>query len=213
MTNRGRGMMNKIRIAGAAAGVVLVSGIVLQVSSAAFTGTTENAGNQWAAGSVSLSDDDAGQAMYASVANISPGYSEKQCIEVAYTGSITPDSAIALYAATTSTAGGGSGDGLADDLNLTIEIGPATSQCNTAGDGLADSTGLLPAAGTSLYSGTVGGFNTSASPDTTGWTPDAGGAGLDVMRPFLFTVSLPDAANNDAQQDSATATFTWSATA
>jgi hypothetical protein len=204
--------MNKIRIAGAAAGVVLVSGIVLQVSSAAFTGTTENAGNEWEAGSVSLSDDDAGQAMYASVANISPGYSEKQCIEVEYTGSITPDTAIALYAATTSTPVGG-GDGLADDLTVSIEIGPATSQCNLTKDALVDATGLAPALGTNLYSGALDGFNTSASPDPTGWTPDAEGAGVDLMRPFLFTVQLPAAADNDAQQDSATATFTWSATA
>lgn len=201
--------MNKIRIAGAAAGVVLVSGVVLQVSSAAFTGSTENAGNTWEAGTVSLTDNDAGSAMYASTSKIAPGYTEKQCIEVQYTGTITPDAAVALYAATTSTAVNG-GDGLANDLTVSVEIGPATSKCTN--DALTDSTGLTPAVGTNLYSGTLAAFNSSSAPDTTTWTPDGAG-GTDLMRPFLFTVSLPDAAPNDAQGDSATATFTWSATA
>lgn len=89
--------MNKIRIAGAAAGVVLVSGIVLQVSSAAFTDTTENAGNSWEAGTVVLSDSRSGTAMF-TAENMVPGDGDTQCIDVTYSGSVTPSEAIALHA-------------------------------------------------------------------------------------------------------------------
>src|SRR3546814_16306626 len=77
--------MNKIRIAGAAAGVVLVSGMVLQVSSAAFTDTTDNAANSWDAGTVAI-ENDAGSAMFASTAP-APGDTEAQCLMVSYSRS------------------------------------------------------------------------------------------------------------------------------
>ena len=88
--------MNKIRIAGGAAGLALVSGMVLQVSSAAFTGTTENAGS-WGAGTVELSDSRNGVAMFAAQ-NMVPGDGDSQCIDVTYDGSVTPAQAIALHA-------------------------------------------------------------------------------------------------------------------
>lgn len=203
--------MKKIRIAGAAAGAVLVSGIVLQVSSAAFTGETTNSNNSWAAGTVALTNDLGATAMYASQANIVPGYSETRCIEVTYTGSVVPAQAVALGATVTSTGVPVSDDGLADDLQVAVQIGPAASRCNDTDTGFVDvATGLLPQTGTSVYA-TAGlnAFPAVATPSSTGWTPGAAGD----MRPFLFTVTLPDATTpNDAQGDSADALFTWSAT-
>lgn len=203
--------MNKIRIAGAAAGVVLVSGVVLQVSSAAFTDTTENAGNTWEAGTVSLTDGDLGSAMYTTSNNISPGYTETQCIEVTYDGSVVPDEAIDLYAASSGTAGGpddvapvgADGDGLQDDLTLTVRMGNAGTTCATFT--ALNSTALFSTAA-------LDAFNTSAAPLSTGWTPTLSGLTPDTTRAFQFTVALPDAAANDGQGDTATATFTWSAT-
>lgn len=190
--------MNKIRIAGAAAGVVLVSGIVLQVSSAAFTDTTENAGNSWEAGTVVLSDSRSGTAMF-TAENMVPGDGDTQCIDVTYSGSVTPSEAIALHADVVESTV--DGNGLGDDLDVSLEIGPAGTNCTTM---------LL--LGTEIYSGTVAGFNAVGSELDTGWTPDAEGAQLDMSRPFRFTIDLGADTGNDAQGEGATAGFVWSAT-
>ena len=201
--------MNKIRIAGAAAGLVLVSGVVLQVSSAAFTGSTENAGNSWTAGTVTLTDSRSGSALFQSTAQV-PGDTETQCIEVTYTGTATPDAPISLSGAVTSTAGGGDGgDGLADDLDVVIDVG-------TSCDALTDLVGglLTPVTGatvTNVYTGTLATFDDAAR--NTQWTPDPEGGSANEMRAFRFTVTLGADTPNDAQGDTAGATFTWSATA
>jgi hypothetical protein len=192
--------MNKIRMAGALAGTALVSGMVLQVSSAAFSDTTENPGNSWAAGTVALSDSRAGSAMFAAV-DMVPGDGDSQCIEVTYDGSVTPSEAIALHAVVTESADA-VGNGLGDDLDVTVEVGPAGADCTTTAAG----------AGTSIYTGALSGFHAAADPLTTGWTPDAEDAAADMRRPFWFTITLGDDTPNDAQGDGATAAFTWSAT-
>jgi len=193
--------MVRLRIAGAAAGIVLVSALVLQVSSAAFTGSTSSDGSSWAAGTVSLSNDRNGAAMFSSTAMV-PGDVVTQCIEVTYTGTADPGAAITLHAANVaSVAGGAGGDGLADDLDVTVRIGAAGSDC---GDDLS-------AAPVLYNNGALLAFDGLGSPISTGWTPDAGG-GTDLMRPFLFRVELGADTANDAQADSATADFVWSAT-
>ena len=192
--------MNKIRIAGAVAGTALVSGMVLQVSSAAFSDTTENPGNSWAAGTVALSDSRTGSAMFAAT-NMVPGDSESQCIDVTYDGSVTPSEAIALHAEVTESTDA-VGNGLGDDLDVTVEMGPADTDCTTSAAG----------AGTSIYTGTLAGFHAAADPLATGWTPDAADGAADISRPFWFTITLGDDTPNDAQGDGATAAFTWSAT-
>jgi hypothetical protein len=189
--------MNKIRIAGAVAGTVLVSGMVLQVSSAAFTDTTESAGNSWAAGTVALSDSRGGSAMFAAT-NMVPGDGETQCIDVTYDGTVTPAQAIALHASVTESGVGG-GNGLGDDLDVVLQVGAAGTDC-ASGE-----------AGTTVFEGTLAGFGAAASLDT-GWTPDAEGSASDMSRPFRFSIVLGDDTPNDAQGDGATATFTWSAT-
>lgn len=206
--------MNKIRIAGAAAGVVLVSGIVLQVSSAAFTGTTENAGNSWEAGTVYLSDDDDGLALFSSTSeNIVPGYSEARCIEVTYDGTVDPGTAITLAATLTENAGDQVGDdGLADDLDVLVEMGPEGSGClnDQIVDGANNVLGLLSLDGTTeVHDGDLVTLAGAGALPT--WTP---AGGQDLVRPFLFSVEMPDDAStpDDAQGDTAVATFTWTAT-
>jgi hypothetical protein len=202
--------MTKIRIAGAAAGVVLVSGVVLQVSSAAFTGTTENAGNNWTAGTVTMTDDDGGSALYQTQADIVPGYTQTRCIEVTYTGSADLTK-VDLYAAVTPT--GPAADTLADDLDVTVQIGPALSGCNATGTGFADdATGLTPATAEStiVNNEPLSSFGTELSPETMSWVPDPAVA-TTTMRPFLSTVTPGNDTANDAQGDGASATFTWRA--
>ena len=198
--------MNKIRIAGAAAGVVLVSGMVLQVSSAAFTGETSSANNSWAAGTVTLSNNLNGSAMYVSQADITPGYEQTRCIEVTYTGSVVPPAPITFDAAVTSTAGGPTGvadnDGLANDLDVAVRVGASCSALTETVGGLLQPIVGAPAP---LFTGKLSTYD--ANPRTTQWTPTGAGD----KRAFSFTIGLPANTPNGAQGDSATANFTWSA--
>ena len=69
--------------------------MVWQGSSAAFTADTKSVGNNWATGSLTLTDDDNGSAMF-TVANIVPGQSGSNCIKV--TASPTVPSTVKVYA-------------------------------------------------------------------------------------------------------------------
>ena len=88
----------------------------------AFSSTTTNSGNSFAAGTVFVDDNDAGSAMY-SVSNQAPGVSTVRCLKVTYGGTMTAD--VKLY--TGSTVGA-----VADYVNLTVEKGsgnPAFPNC------------------------------------------------------------------------------------
>lgn len=210
--------MNKIRIAGAAAGVVLVSGIVLQVSSAAFTDTTENAGNTWDAGTVYLSDSQNGIAMFSSTSeNIVPGYTESKCMTVTYDGTVDPSAAISFAGDVTANTADAEGNGLADDLDVLVEMGPDGSTC-VGGDIAAVGGGILGPLGagvTQVHDGTLLTLET-AGPIAT-WTPDGDAATTDTSRTrtFRITVAMPGGLEtpNNAQGDAAEATFSWSTTA
>ena len=67
--------------------VVAAGALVYQASYAAFTGQTRNSGNEWATGSVRLTDDDTGQARFR-VANMLPGDTETKCIKVTADASV-----------------------------------------------------------------------------------------------------------------------------
>lgn len=74
-----------IGVVGALAGVGTFS---------AFSATTDNTGNQFASGTVAISDNDAGAAMY-NVSNQAPLATVESCIKVTYTGSLPAD--VSLY--------------------------------------------------------------------------------------------------------------------
>ncbi len=204
----------KLQVGTALAGLALVSALVFRTSSAAFTGTTENAGNAWAAGTVSLTDNDSGAALFstsASTAIKKPGDTETKCIEVTYSGSITPSAAVKLYASVTDSDGGGGGTGdalkLSDNLDVVITMGAKGATCTLFGTG------------TSVYSGTLAAMPTTFAGGSATWTPvltDDTTTALvderDKVRPFQIKVTLNSAAPNDAQGDSSTAKFTWEAT-
>ena len=177
-----------------AIGVALLLTVVLiavRATTAAFTSTTANAANSWSAGTVALTDDDSGTAMFAATA-MAPGDSVTRCITVSYSGSV--DAAVRLYGSITG------GTGLGTYLNLTVERG--------AGGSFADCTGFVSAE--SVYNGTLAGFASTHTGFANGagtWAP-VGGAPVDTMT-FRFTTTLQD--NNAAQGLSATAAFTWEA--
>jgi predicted ribosomally synthesized peptide with SipW-like signal peptide len=80
--------------------VGISAALVLTATNAAFTATTTNPGNTFAAGSVALSDDDNGSAMF-STGNLKPGDSETHCILVSYSGTLGAQ--VRLYGTTTGT--------------------------------------------------------------------------------------------------------------
>ena len=79
----------RIQATAALLSLLIVSALVYRTSSAAFTDNTDNPANNWAAGTVTLVDDDgdnASSAMF-DTTNMVPGDSISNCIEVDYTGS------------------------------------------------------------------------------------------------------------------------------
>jgi predicted ribosomally synthesized peptide with SipW-like signal peptide len=127
---------------------VLLVGIVGSVAGSAtfsaFSSTTSNSGNSFAAGTVLLSDNDAGSALY-SVSNAKPNDSSVTCIKVTYTGTLPAD--VKLY--TTSTV-----NALAGYVNLTIEKGTVAGSPAFPGCGTFTSQ-------STLYNGTLASFVTN----------------------------------------------------
>jgi hypothetical protein len=182
------------RLAQVVAGIVsllVVSSVVMRVSGAAFTDTTNNAGNQWTSGDVVLTDDDLGTAMFA-VNNMKPLDVATECIEVTYSGSL--DAAVTVYGAIAA------GDGLDTFLDLTVRRGTGGSS--------ADCTGFSSTE--VVYTGTLAGFVSTHSSFGTGagsWAPTGGGP--DDVATYQFVVTLQD--DDGAQGLTTTATFTWEA--
>jgi hypothetical protein len=171
----------------AIATAALVSVSVMNYSRAAFTATTSNTSNNWSTGSVALSDDDSGTAMF-NASNLTGGQSVVQCIKVTYSGSVTP-ATIKLY--------GTSSGALAPYLNLTIEQGTGGSFGSCAGF-----------SGSQIYSGTVNGFSstyTNFGNGLSAWSPSS----TPDSKVYRFTVTVQN--DNNAQSKSASADFTWEA--
>jgi hypothetical protein len=168
-----------------------------------FSTTTANPSNSFSAGTVNISDNDAGSAM--SVPTLAPGSSSSNCIRVTYTGSLA--AAVHLYASTTGS--------LAQYVNLTVTRGTQTSPTFPSCSGFtADSTNYVGAGAGVMYSGTLSGFSSTHTNFANGlvdapgsaqtWTTGSG-------RSYMFTLSLPGNAPAAAQGLSSTATFTWEA--
>lgn len=188
-------------VAGMAA-LVLVSLLVVRMSDAAFSATTVNPDNSWTAGTVALTDSQAGTAMFEATGMVPGGDPVTNCVEVTYSGSVAT-SATALYASWSDSDGGGAtagtpAAGLSDDLVVTVQMGEPGVACADLGAGNS----------TEVHAGTLDSMDTDFASGSLGWTP-AGGS--DTVRAFAFTVELPDTTPNDAQGDGATATFTWEA--
>lgn len=171
--------------------LLLISVLVVRTSDAAFSATTANAGDQWTAGDVVLTDDDSDTAMF-SVTNMKPTDTVTECITVTYSGSLDAD--VNLYGAITA------GDGLDSYLDVTVRRG--------SGGSFGDCTGFSSAE--TVYTGTLAGFAAAHTSYATGagnWTPTGGGPDDDMT--YQFEVTLQD--NNAAQGLTTTATFTWEA--
>ena len=127
---------------------ILVAGVLSALAAlatfSAFSATTDNPGNTVTAGTVALSDNDAGTAAY-SMAAAKPGQSSTPfCVKVSYTGSLASD--VKLY--TPSAVGT-----LGPNVNLKVETGSGSStNCSDFTQAAGDAT---------LFNSTLDTFPTS----------------------------------------------------
>jgi len=183
-----------IQLAVFALSFILVAGLVVTSSRAAFVAQNDNTSNTVTSASIDLTDNAATAAMFNSV-GLMPGTNVTKCIEVTYTGNIDP-LPVKLYATAAPTGT------LAPYLNLTVDV--AAENADAFGDCASfGSVGGL----TNVYTGTLDGFAT-AHPDYAGgrsasWDP----TGTGQARTFRFTISVQDVAT--AENKSTTFGFSW----
>lgn len=183
--------------------IVGMVGLATFATFSAFSSTTENAGNSFAAGTVYISDNDAGSAMY-SLSNQKPGTTTSKCIKVTYSGSLDAD--VKLY--TTSTIGA-----VGQYVNLTITPGTQTTSV------FPDCTGFVADATGALYSGTLANFASTYGSYAAGLADFPGTLATKWVTNdsvvYRFDVSVQD--NNNANGGSSgplstgSHTFTWEA--
>lgn len=179
---------------GTVVGVLAGTTLVWQTSSATFSDSTSSGGG-WSAGSVTVSDDDAGRAVFSTEQDglLVGGQSVTRCIKVTYTGSIVSGTQLRLYAAASGA--------LAGNLDLVVDEG--------AGGSFGDCAGFA-ATTAGLYSGTLAGFAADASSFATGvaaWSP----ASTPQARSYRFTITVRNVPA--AQNATVAGSFTWEARA
>jgi hypothetical protein len=171
---------------------VLLSGVVVATTSyAAFSDTTENAGNAWSSGKVAIGDDDKGDALF-DIPGLVPGDTGDGCITV--TADTNVPSAVKLYTKETQ-----DDRRLGSYLGMKIEHGTVSGDCDTfVPDGQPDFDGTLAelAAKASFADG-LGGWTTT------------GGSSEDVT--YRISYELAPTAPNDVQDAAASTTFVWEA--
>jgi hypothetical protein len=170
---------------------VLASGVMVWgASQAAFSGQTINNGNSWATGTVVLSDDDSGTAMF-NATNLKPGATGTKCIQVTSTGSLA--AAVKLYG-----TGFTQQNSVGTHINLTVEegTGATTSSC----------TGFT---GSQIFSGTLAAFSTGHTNYSNGagtWAPTGTPP---ETRSYRFVYTLSAGAPDTVQGSTAGIGFTW----
>lgn len=171
---------------------VVASGIIVGSSSyAAFSATTDNVGNTWRTGSVQLTDDDQGAALF-DVADLVPGDSGSKTITV--TAKTAKPSTVKLY-----TKDSDDDDQVAQYLDVTVERGhlttPGDDTSFVADETVSDGTLADLQAATTFGSG------------LDDWDPATG----EESTTYRFTYTLDAATPNTAQDSEAATTFVWEA--
>jgi hypothetical protein len=176
--------------AAAAVALVLAAALVWRSAYAAFTDSTPTYVTTWSTGTVAITDDDAGSAVFTAT-GLRPGAAQTRCVTVTSTG--TAPAAVRLYGTGRSTS-----KSLASHLTLTVTAG-------SGGSG-ASCTGFTPSA--RVYSGTLAsfpaGYGTGLGPwTTTGTAPES--------TTYRFTYALSATAPATSAGGAAAIAFTWEA--
>ncbi len=180
------------------AAVLLSSAMVWQASYSAFSATTENAGNEWAAGSLTISDDDRATYMF-HASGLKPGESGEKCINVK-TAASNVTSTVKLYGQGYTSPGT---SGLGDKLDLVIQRG--------TGGSFADCTGFTPDAEQASFTGTLKAFSLAHTAWTNGWAPWVSEGGAERNRTYKISYTFNSSADNTYQGGSASIDFKWEA--
>jgi hypothetical protein len=164
----------------------------------AFSSSATNPGDSFSAGTVTISDNDAGGALL-SLSGAVPGDSDSGCIRVLYSGSLS--STVRVY--------GSSSGPLAPYLTLTVTRGadPAPSFPSCSGF-TPDATNYIGAGPGVIYSGPLTSFPGSAATgiqDPVAASPETWTTSEDHVYRFSVTLINDPAARNK----SGSATFTW----
>lgn len=167
--------------------VGVLAAVISAVVFSAFSSTTENAGNSFSTGSITLTDNDAGSALF-NVSGATPGATATRCIKVTYASTGSVNASVKLYGTT-----GGTGLDQYLDVAITRGTGDAADCSDFAG-------------ATSVYSGTLQGYpdNYAAGIDD----PDASWSNGESAT-YRIAVTVQD--DNAAQGLNASQTFTWEA--
>jgi hypothetical protein len=181
------GFLLPTTIAAMLVGSLASGAIVWSASNAAFTASTRNPGNTWAAAQVMISDDDTAEAMF-DITDALPGDSGQNCITATYGG---VPATVRLYVAP-----GGLTGTLGSYVNLTVEQGTGGSFGSCTGFSSETST-----------TGTMAAFAAARTSHATGfgtWAP----TGAETR---TYRVSWSLAADNAAANKAAGLTLTWEA--
>jgi hypothetical protein len=192
---RSNGARRGVRMGAVAATAVaftVSTGVVWQASYSAFSAQTINPSDTWATGSVTLSDDDSGAAMF-SATNLKPGATGTHCIEVTSNGTLP--AAVKLYGTGLTTT-----NSLSSYINLTVTQG--------TGGSFGSCTGYTQAATSpTVYSGTLAGFTANSYGTGLGtWAPTGTAS---EARTFQFTWTLSATPPDTTQASSASVNFVW----
>jgi hypothetical protein len=146
----------KIAVIAAGPAAILVAGLLVwQGSISAFSAQTQNVGNNWSTGSVTLSDDDAGAAAF-QIVNATPGQTGSKCIKVSSTSTVP--GIVKIYVARLGA------QGLENNITISTQIGTGGSfaSCN----GFVPSSSL-PAMSLNSAAATISSYATGVLPWTT----------------------------------------------
>jgi hypothetical protein len=192
----------KIRIFLTVAVLALMAGVAVFTTSAAFTATTSNPGNQIEAGTVAIGDSDADTGKLYNATNVAPGAGNgptAACIRVTYSGSLA--SSVRLYRAAVSNG---------DKFRLTVERG-GTSLTGPASNMNCD--GFNPEAGAPAFDDTLDQFPTTYAggiPGKSGAAAWTTGQSVD----YRFTIHAVDDPTPNAHTTPVSTgahAFTWEA--
>jgi len=170
--------------------LVVASLVTWRTSSALFTATTVDGSNSFSTGSVVLSENDSGAALF-NVGGLKPGATGSACIRVTYSGTIA--AAVRVY---------GTGETATNllDQYLTIAIDEGTNSSSTAG-----ACGTWTAS-VNVFGGTLDTLGSTWAGGTGTWTPSGS-----ATRDYRITYTLSSAAPSSTMGSTASVTFTWEA--
>lgn len=180
------------RLIASVVALAVIVGVGVYGTLSVLTDTTSNTGNTFAAGTIVITDDDAGSAAF-TIGGMRPGDAATRCINVVNAGTLT-FSNVAF-------SGAPGGNGLADQLTVDVDRGSGAT------GGPSASCSGFAADAPDIVTGRLSDFPPAGAPidDPADWTPGA-------RKSYRLVVALPASATNSAQGRTATLDLRWDAT-